>query len=161
MISEFIVSGRPVNVEERPKLHGFWRVEKFRDGKPVGEAKTPNCPLNVGLRILLDLGFGLGGTAFASGTSRIGCGNDGTVADPTQTALIGGTTHYEGMDTSFPSRASQTVTVRATFAAGHGTQEWRELVFDNGTTALIRLAYNFGTKGVGDVWVVTGTFTLS
>jgi hypothetical protein len=149
-----------VEVAERPRLHGRWCIQKFRDGRQYAEIVADNCPLNLGIAELLDLGFGLGGTAFSNGNARIGVGDGTTVADPTQTGLVGSTKHYEAMDSGFPARANQTVTVRATLAAGHGTQTVSEVVLDNGTTALSRLVSALGVKAASDVWIITGTFSL-
>jgi len=136
-----------------------WYLE--RDG---GEPEDLgyNAVTQVGLQNFLDLGFGLGGTAI----SHLGVGDSS--ADPgvifSQTDLQASTNKYrQALDAGYPARASQTVTVRATFGSADANFAWNEFGLfwgASGSNMFSRKVQALGTKS-GGTWVLTATVELA
>lgn len=151
-------------------------VEKYESDEAFMRGASPyevveaegNILVNAGIQRLEDLLIGAGGTAFNNGNSRIGVGNSTTAAAAGQTDLQGASKYFMTMDATFPSRSSQTITWKATFASGVAQFAWEEWCIDNGTAAgstvttpiLNRKVQAFGTKGA-TTWVHTATLVIS
>lgn len=165
----------------QPGLRGFCRRRghvrevTFREGARPFEVLTAehNLLVNAGIARLLDLLIVAGGQGYNNANSRIGVGDDTTAASASQTDLqaAAGSTHrqFEVMDATFPSRSSQTVTWRSTFASGEANFHWQEWCIDVGTAAgttittpmLNRKVTDLSTKASGQVWQFTVTLTIS
>ena len=71
------------------------------------------------------------------------------------------------MDSTYPQHtdgttiASNTITLRSTFASGDANYAWEEWVVDNATRALNRKVQSMGTKVAGATWQVTVTLSLA
>lgn len=132
-----------------------------------------NLLLNAGIQRLEDLLIGAGGQALNNANSRIGIGNSNTAASASQTDLQAasgaGNRQFEVMDSTFPSRASQTISWKSTFATGEGNFAVEEVGVDAGTAAattvtaplLNRKVSSLGTKTSAQVWQVTATLVIS
>jgi len=169
--------GKDSVIAEKAKWGIEWKFDKYYtpDGTPPSEelAKmTPyetsvekgNLLVNTGIQLLLDLLIGAGGTAFTNGASYIGTGSDGTAAAATQTDLLDGSAERKGMESTFPSRASQTLSFKSIFTTGDGNYEWLEIGVFNASTAgtmLNRKVVSKGTKEATDTWTITITITIS
>lgn len=152
-----------------------WQVEKYRGHLPTEEDRKlfkpyevlkgeGNLLLNEGIDELWDLVTGAGGTAYSNANARIGVGNSNTAAVATQTALLGGSSEFKGMEATYPLSTSQAVTFRASFGSSEGNFAWEEWTVDNGAGAnknLNRKVTSLGTKVSGTTWVFTVTITLS
>lgn len=134
---------------------------------------TGNMLMNAGIQRMLDKLIGAAGQVMDNTHARVGAGNSTTAAAATQTDLqasAGSTNRYfMTMDATFPSRASQTLTFKSTFASADGNFAWQEWGIDAGTAAgntvtaplLNRKVESMGTKSTGQTWVATVTITIS
>ena len=134
---------------------------------PAESVIDGNLLLNEGIAELWDLVIGAGTpTSFANANAYIGVGDSSTAAAASQTGLQASTNKaYVGMETSYPSRASQTVTWRAVFGTSTGNFAWQEFTVANGNSDaadnLNRVVSNQGTKASGQTWTVDVAITLS
>lgn len=123
-----------------------------------------NILVNAGISLLEDLLIGAGGTAYNNANAYLGVGDSSTSASASQTDLQAASNKTRvGMDATYPSRSSQTLTFRSTFGAGSANYAWNEWAIFNassGGTMLNRKAESLGTKSGGS-WVLTVTLTLS
>jgi len=167
-----------VKSEQKEEKHGHLKlktrfvVRKFADDEAhrgdrpyeVSEAQG-NIGLNEGIAELLDLACGLGSpTAYNNANARVGVGNGTAAEAATQTALQGASTAFKAMDTSYPSRSSQTVSFRGTFGGSEANFAWEEFTVDNGATPnknLVRKVSAQGTKTSGQTWELTIQVTMS
>src|SRR3990172_10293464 len=99
-------------------LTKFASDEDFRRGivQEVIE-RHGNILLNEGIDLLLDLLIGAGGTVYSNANTYLGVGDSSaSPTDPTKTGLQAAVNKFwKAMDATFPSRAAETVTWRATF----------------------------------------------
>jgi len=123
-----------------------------------------NLALNEGIAELLLLLTGGTATAFDNTNAYIGVGSDATAESASQTGLIG-VLAYVVMDATFPTISAQTVTFKATFAAGIGTGSWQEFTVANGSSDaadnLNRKVSDKGTKAAGESWIAQVDITVS
>ena len=152
---------------------GKLTVEKYRGKHTDGDGKAPyeivesgpNLLVNAGINILEDAIIGVAFTAFNNANARICVGDSTTAAAASQTDLQASTNKLrKAMDATFPSRASQTVTFKSTFATTDANFAWNEWAVANsasGATILNRSVQSFGTKTSADTWVATVTMTMS
>lgn len=154
-----------------------WQVDKYRGNLPTEEDRRlfkpyevvkgeGNLLLNEGINELLTiLCSASSGTKFDNSNARIGVGNGNAAAAATQTALQGGSTQLNGMESGYPTYGtSQQAVFRASFASGEANFAWEEWTVDNGASAdknLNRKVASLGTKVSGTTWVFTVTITLS
>lgn len=148
-----------------------WQVEKFEGD--IKEGDTPyeviegegNLLVNAGIALFEDLLIGAGGIAYNNANSYLGVGDSNTAASVGQTDLQAASNKLrKAMDATYPSRASQTVTWKATFATGDANFAWEEwAIFNNSTggTMLNRKVTSMGTKTSAGSWVLTVTVTIS
>jgi hypothetical protein len=69
----------------------------------------------------------------------------------------------KGMDATFPSRSSQVMTWKATFASSEANFAWNEAALFNAAsngTMLCRIAQSMGTKVAGSSWTLSYTITI-
>lgn len=137
-----------------------WELE--RDG--VVEQLGHNEITTAGLNNMLDVAFGLGGTAVSATNAYIGVGDSSTAFVPSQTDLQASSSKLrKGMVAGYPSRASQTVTLRSQFTTGEANFTWREYAIfwgASGAKMLSRRVQNLGTKSSG-TWTLTASVTLA
>jgi len=104
-------------------------------------------------------------TAFNNANAYLGAGDDATAFAVGQTDLQAATNKYrQGMDGGYPSRSSNAITFRATFASGVGNFSWAENgVFNasSGGTMLTRKVASLGTKVSGATWEFTKIITIT
>jgi hypothetical protein len=102
--------------------------------------------------------------------AAIGVGTGTTAEAASQTALQGGSTHYEVLDAapthtdSTTTVGAQTCTFIATFETGDANFAWNEWGVFNAVTPgrmLNRKVVSLGTKTSADSWVFTVTITIS
>jgi hypothetical protein len=122
-----------------------------------------NVLLDVGINELLDILIGDSANVFDNANTTIGVGDDDTVADSSQTDLIGSNTKYNSMDSGYPSVAGTTVTFRATFADDDANFDWNEFVIKQSVSGIClnRKVDDKGTKTSGDIWVAQIAITLT
>lgn len=143
------------------------KVDKaFDTFKPYDEYKLKgNIWVNTGRNEIMKLATGTGAPqAYNNATADLGVGNDGTAPAATQTALIGASTLYKGMDATYPTTpAAQAFDVRATFGDAEAQFNWLEEAFRNGATAAElwnRANTSLGDKtALSETWILTGTLT--
>lgn len=161
-----------------PIEHGITSAELRR---LVGDAEeyeeiASNLLLNEGIQRLEDLLIAAGGTAYNNANSYIGVGDTNTAEAATQTELQAtqnaANRFYKGMNATFPSRSSQTVSWQSDFTTSEANFAWAEWTiaagattasgsgFLVGTTNLNRKVASLGTKTTG-TWTLTGTVTIS
>lgn len=150
--------------------------------KPFHEADSYNTLVSVGIGLWMDFLIGAQGNtntsgqtvAFTNTFAALGVG-DATTANsggppPTQTNLLGAVVTTDrirkGMNSTFPSRASNVVTFQSTFATTEANFTWNEWgIFNSVTDAqgymLNRAVTNLGTKTSASAWQLTATLTLS
>lgn len=105
-------------------------------------------------------------TEFTTANAVIGVGN-GTVAfAASQTNLQGASRLRKAMDGGYPTRATNVLTFRSTFATGEANFAWEEWgVFNNVTdasgTMFNRKVEALGTKTSAQSWQITVTLTVT
>ncbi len=122
-----------------------------------------NCLLNSGIDELWDLAVGDSSNHFNNASAQIGVGDSSTAASPSQTDLQAETNKaYKGMESGYPTTASQQVTFKASFGAAEANYTWNEWVVKHATSGkcLNRKAENLGTKSSG-TWTLEVNITLS
>lgn len=173
------------DLKEKGKYKASWSINKFRDpdnkiakmlkeGAKISDLKDlpdykgeikieGNSLLNIGINELWDILIGDSSDVFSNAEATIGVGNDSTAADPVQTDLLGGSNNYQEMDATYPQRASQTLTFRATFETGDANFDWREFVIKQNTSGkcLNRKIFDQGIKTITETWLVTLVVTLA
>ncbi len=132
-----------------------------------------NLLVNAGAARIEDLLIGVAVQAYNNTNCRIGTGNSSTAAQATDTDLnaAAGSSNrqFMVMDSTFPSRSSQTITFRSTFTSALGNYAWQEWGIDNGTangTTVVAVFLNhkvtsLGTKVSGASWQFTVTLVIS
>lgn len=132
-----------------------------------------NLLTNQGIQRLEDLLIGVAVQAYNNTNARIGTGNSATAAAVTDidlgAAAGAGNRQFVLMDATFPSRATNTITFRATFTSTLGNYAWQEWGIDNGTAngTTVTAAFlnhkitSWGTKVSGASWQFTVTLVIS
>lgn len=147
--------------------------------KPYERVETPkNVLCTAGITRMLNLLIGAGGQAYTNSYTRIGVGNTGNSAG-TETAadtdMAGASKYYQTADSTFPSVATNVLTVKSTFPTGQGNFAWNEWGIDQGgagsntsnSTVVAPLLNHkivsggLGTKTSSSSWAFTVTITLS
>ena len=134
--STVLIAG--LDAMERLPFHGWFKLEKFRvsDGELIEVQEFSNLVVNVGGALMLDLLIGAGGTVFSNANAYIGIGDSATAAAVGQTDLQAATNKLrKAMDATFPSRASQVMTFKSTFASGDANYAWNEIGLFNASSA--------------------------
>lgn len=102
-------------------------------------------------------------TAFNNANARLGVGTSTTAFAAAQTDLLG-TPVRKAMQATFPTRAGNVLTFKATFLEADANQAWNEWgVFNSasGATMLSRKVEALGTKPSSEQWILTGTLTVT
>ena len=122
-----------------------------------------NCLLNTGIDEMWDLIVGDSANHFNNASTQIGVGDSNTAASPSQTDLQAATNKtYKGMDSGYPTSASQKATFKASFGSGDANYAWNEWVVKQATSGkcLNRKVESLGTKS-GGTWTLEVSITLS
>lgn len=146
----------------------------------ITEDPPSNLLLNAGITRLLNLLIGTGSlAAYTNSISRTGVGNSSTAESASQTDLqasAGSTNrYYQAAAATYPSVASQTLSMQSTFGTADGNFAWAEWGIDgggsSGTTVgtfnssnaglLNRKVASLGTKASGSTWTITTTIVIS
>ena len=143
----------------RGKEDEFHRL--FTPGEVIeGEG---NCLLNSGIDEMWDLIIGDSANHFTSATAQVGVGDSSTAAAPTQTDLQAAANKtYKGMESGYPTSASQKATFKASFGDSEANYAWNEWVVRQSSSGkcLNRKAESLGTK-TGGTWTLEVNITLS
>jgi hypothetical protein len=135
--------------------------EKFQPYEIIeGEG---NCLLNSGINEMWDLIVGDSANHFNNAAAQIGVGDSSTAATPSQTDLQAATNKtYKGMESGYPTSASQKATFKASFGDAEANYAWNEWVVKQSTSAkcLNRKVDSLGTKSSG-TWTLEVSITLS
>lgn len=121
------------------RIRGIFTLEKFearrlRSGreiiaaKPIEVVSFHNLLTNAGGALLEDLLIGAGGTTFANANAYIGVGDSTTAVSAAHTDLQAASNKLrKAMNSTFPSRSSQTLTFKADFATTDANWQWNEM----------------------------------
>ena len=108
-------------------------VKKFANDQAfqVGDAyevkvSEGNVAINNGIQLALDQMINVSSQPYWAGTSLCGVGNSSTTEAATDSGLIGASQAFIGMDATFPSRSSQTVSWQGSFGAAVANFAWGE-----------------------------------
>lgn len=182
--------GPAVSADEIARARLLWTgrlsAEQMRAlvGEPFDVAEwAGNLLVNVGIQRLEDQLIDVASIVGYSNTvARIGTGNGaGTAAagDTDLSASAGSANRwFQVMDATFPSRASQTLTFKSSFASADGNYAWNEWGIDGngaaGSTNAVgandathaallnhKTSAALGTKASGAVWAFTTTLVVS
>jgi hypothetical protein len=122
----------------------------------------------AGLNHLLGLGIGEVLTTFANANAHVGVGGGagGTTAFAIgQTDLMGASKTRKACDSTFPSRAANVLTAKATFAVGDANYTWDEFALFNGAASGVMLhrgvSAAFFVKNASTTVALTTTLTLT
>ena len=142
---------KQIYLPDNPRARGIFTIEKFeaiqrKSGNDI-IAPTPfevlqfnNLSATAGIQLEADLLIAAGGTAFNNANSYIGVGNGTTAVSAAHTDLQGASKTRKAMNSTFPSRASQTVTWKSDFATGDANYSWEEMAVFNAAAAGVMLA---------------------
>jgi hypothetical protein len=125
-----------------------------------------NCLLNTGIDEIWDLVTGAVSGAshiFDNAAAQIGVGDSNTAADATQTDLQAATNKtYKGMESGYPTSASQKATFKASFSSSEANYAWEEWVVKQSTSSIClnRKVESLGTKSTG-TWTLEVEISLS
>ena len=104
-------------------------------------------------------------TAFNNANAYIGVGDSSTAFAGSQTDLQAATNKLrKAMDASYPTRATNVLTFRATFAttdANYAWQEWGIFNASSAGTMLSRKVESLGTKTSAQSWQMTVDITVN
>lgn len=104
-------------------------------------------------------------TAFNNANAYIGVGDSSTAFAGAQTDLQAATNKLrKAMDASYPTRATNVLTFRATFATTDANYAWNEWAIFNGSsggTMLSRKVESLGTKTSAQSWQMTVDITVN
>lgn len=106
----------------------------------------------------------IGGSTYAkfnNANAHLGVGTSSTAFAATQTDLLGSPVR-KPMDSTYPQRAANVVTYRATYGTGDANQAWNEVGVFNAAAAaqmMSRHVASLGTKTSAASWVLTHTQT--
>lgn len=120
--------------------------------------------LNAGRDHTAALLIGEAVDAFDNANAHIGVGDSTAAFDATHTDLQGANKTRKGMDATFPTRATNVLTFRATFATGEANHAWDEHGIFNASTAgtmLNRKVEALGSKSSAQSWQITATITVT
>ncbi|HQX62660.1 MAG TPA: hypothetical protein PK593_04275 [Thermomicrobiales bacterium] len=101
---------------------------------------------------------------FTNSNAYLGVGNSSTAHAKAQTDLQGASKTRKAMDATYPSRSTNVLTFRSTFATGDANHDWYEWGIFNaasGGQMLSRKAENLGTKTSAATWQFTVTYTIN
>jgi hypothetical protein len=144
-------------------------------GKPRGEREfylnnkaydheviEGNLLVNVGIAILLDLLAGTASpTAYNAANAYLSVGTGTGAAAAGDTALTAGV--RKAMESTYPSRSSQTTTWKSSYGSGDANQAWQEWALFNHASAgtmLNRKVETLGTKASG-TWTLEVGITIA
>ena len=103
-------------------------------------------------------------TAFNNSNARLGVGDSNTAFNVAHTDLQASTNRFRRvMEATYPTRATNVLTFRSSFATGEANFAWNEVgVFDAASAGnmLCRVVQSLGTKTSG-VWVLTHEVTVA
>jgi hypothetical protein len=103
-------------------------------------------------------------TPFNAANAYLGVGDSSTAFDKSQTDLLGTNKLRKGMETNYPTRATNVLTFRSLFGTGDANWAWNEWgVFNAASvgTMLSRLVESLGTKTSAQSWQLTVTITVN
>ena len=157
-----------------PRAADFDRLRLRPDD---GEVDRPgNLLVTAGLTRLMSLLNGAGGQAATNTATRLGTGNgagSAAVGDTDLGAAAGSANRwFQIADATFPSVATNVLTMKSTFATGDGNYAWNEWGLDIGTPTVTssatvnatllnhKTSAALGTKTTGS-WALTITITIS
>jgi hypothetical protein len=147
--------------------HGEEAYRRFHRENTPYERKLieGNLFVNNGIQIMLDAFIGTSITAFSNANARIGVGDSNTAATATQTDLQAATNKLrKGMDATFPSRASQTMSWKASFTGAEALFAWQEWGIFNAASGAAsmfnRKVESLGTHSSG-TWTLQGDGTIT
>ncbi len=124
-----------------------------------------NSMLNEGSQQLIDLAIEADAVNYyTNALARMGVGDGTGAVVATQTGLLGGSTSFVAMEATFPSRTTERVDFKGSYADGVAEFAWEEFSVDNGASSnknLQRLLASKGTKGTGEVWTAEVQITFS
>lgn len=103
-------------------------------------------------------------TAYNNANAYLAAGDGTTAFAATQTDLQGTNKTRKAMDATYPTRSTNVLTFRSTFATGDANYAWEEWgVFNasSGGTMLSRKVEALGTKASTQSWQFTATITVN
>jgi len=104
-------------------------------------------------------------TSYANANAHIGVGDSATAFAAGQTDLQAASNKLRrAMDATFPTRATNVLTFRSTFATGDANFAWQEWAVFNASssgTMLNRKVESLGTKTSAQSWQITVDLTIT
>jgi hypothetical protein len=104
-------------------------------------------------------------TEFNNANAHLGVGDSTTAFAATQTDLQAASNKVrKAMDATYPTRATNVLTFRSTFATGDANFAWQEWAVFNASTAgtmFNRKVESLGTKTSAQSWQLTVTLTVT
>lgn len=104
-------------------------------------------------------------TEFSNANAHIGVGDSVTAFAATQTDLQAATNKLrKAMDATYPTRATNVLTFKSTFATGDANFAWQEWAVFNAAAAGVmmnRKVESLGTKTSAQSWAFTVTNTIN
>jgi hypothetical protein len=104
-------------------------------------------------------------TEFSNANAHLGVGDSATAFAATQTDLQAASNKFrKAMDATYPTRATNVLTFRATFATGDANFAWQEWAVFNASSAgtmFNRKVESLGTKTSAQSWQLTVTLTVT
>ena len=125
-----------------------------------------NCLLNGGIDEIWDMVTGAVSGAdhiYDNTAAQIGVGDSNTAAAASQTDLQAATNKtYKGMESSYPTSATQKATFKASFGDSDANYAWEEWVVKQSTSGIClnRKVESLGTKSTG-TWTLEVEISLS
>ena len=120
---------------------------------------------NAGRDVIAAMIIGESTTDFTNANANIGVGDSITAFAVTQTDLQAATNKLrKAMDATYPTRAANVLTFRATFTTTEANFAWQEWAVFNAATAgamLNRKVEALGTKASTQSWQITVTNTVT
>lgn len=120
---------------------------------------------NAGRNLIASALVGESVTAYSNANAYIGVGDSTTAFAAAQTDLQAVSNKLrKGMDATYPTRATNVITMRATFDTTDANFAWEEWAVFNASssgTMLSRKVESLGTKTSSQQWQITVTLTVT
>lgn len=120
---------------------------------------------DAGRNFMVQSTFAAAATPFSNANAHLGVGDSATAFAVGQTDLQAASNKLrKAMDATYPSGASNVITLRSTFATGDANFAWNEWGVFNASssgTMLSRKVESLGTKTSAQTWQFTVTLTFT
>jgi hypothetical protein len=173
-----IANGTPHAPGDKGSWHCAWEVKKYWGDHSLASREDGlvhpyeivtgegNVLITTGVNTMLNALIGTAITAYSNANCRLGVGDSATAPTAADTDLNAATNKTRQLaDATYPSIATNVMTIQATFATGAANYSWLEWGTFNtasaGSGMLNHANPNLGTKTSAAAWALKVTITVA